>query len=689
VDAGRPSAPEAQIKESRALLAAGDATAAVACLRSTISTSGGNAQLWHLLALALHQDGSKVQAMEAIQKSLQLDGSQFGAWLLLCEWAFAAGNLEALRHAAEKAHGLVPGDLRVAAIERVLAEPAVLGEGSAAEASEVAEAAVWFRLSNYPAALKSAREVLETNPRSATAIVLVGRIALKCSNQAKMAAELFARALELRPGEIEIDVLLADALRLQGRPREAGERLANALRAHPHNLSALLSLASVHRLLQESAKSEALLREAVEHHPQSPEAARGLGDSLKRRGELKEAMAWHWRSVGASVPKPASGRKRVLFLAQQGPLWLNVASVYEAFAADPAWEVVVVAMPYLHPYCVTEADRNGIFPFLEQARVPYVRWDQFTLAPACADVVFVPTPWDDVRAPGWRTMELLRHGLRLAYIPYCFETADDESDQFQQPLHELAWAVFARSEGHKALFARHCSVGSAHVTVAGHPKMDALRRLDSVRDPELEAFVAGRKAVCWNPHFSVIPGGSEFGTGYSTFLRWQRFLPEEFARRPDMALLIRPHPLFFGSLLKLRVWTQTEIDAFLARCAEAGNILIDRRPTYLPVFAASDAMMSDIGTFVLEYPMTGKPLLYLRNPFGAGAGEGTLIGGFCEVAETEAEIVRFLDAVAKGFDPRANERRIAYGNVIYQPPRGAGDAVKRAIDSRLAAEAKA
>jgi hypothetical protein len=87
--------------------------------------------------------------------------------------------------------------------------------------------------------------------------------------------------------------------------------------------------------------------------------------------------------------------------------------------------------------------------------------------------------------------------------------------------------------------------------------------------------------------------------------------------------------------------------------------------------------------------MTGKPLLYLRNPFGARAQEDALAGGFCQVAETEEEIVQFLDAVAAGRDPRAQERLAAYGKIFYQPPGGVGAAIKREIDSRLDAEAGA
>ena len=566
-----------------------------------------------------------------------------------------------------------------------LAEPRA--QGCAGEVPEVGEALALFQQQDYPAALAKTTSALQKNPDSAAAWVLMGRLAMACRGGFKTAVESFRKALDSRPGDVEIEVLLAEALLSLGRPREAGEALVRALRARPYHLPAMLALARLGEAARKPAEAEALLREAARRHPRAQEAARCLGDFLKRRGRLEEAQRWHWRSFGAPEPEAAVRPRRAVFLVQNGPQWLNLASVHEAFACDPSWEAVVVAMPNLHPYCVTDGERNEIFDHLDKERVPYVRWDQFPLGAGCAEVMFIPTPWEVSRPQGWHTEDLMALGLRLAYIPYCFETGNDDTDhavQFDQSLHRLAWAVFARSGHHKSLYGRHCSLGNAHVAVTGHPKMDALRRLEEARDPELDAFVAGRRAVCWNPHFNVTPDGTAFGSGYSTFLRWWSFLLGEFERRPGLVLLIRPHPLLLSSLVQRQIWTQAEVDGFLARCASSGNIQVDRRPSYLPVFAASHAMMSDLSTFVLEYPMTGKPLLYLRNPSGSGVEEGILVGDYCDAADTEERILMFLDDVAAGIDPRAAERSKAFGPVMFQPPGGAGAAVKAAIDSRLA-----
>jgi Tfp pilus assembly protein PilF len=583
--------------------------------------------------------------------------------------------------------GLLPASRDVAVFCRAEPKPA-----ATAPVDGAAQALMQLRQGNSAAALELARAALAKDPRSFTAHLVLGELALERSG-APLAEKLFRRALELKPHDAGAAVLLADALRAQGKTVVAGETLARALKIQPDFIPAFLALARLRTAESQPAAAEAALREAVRRHPRAPEPALALGDLLKRAGRLTEALEWHRRALGTPGSVDESlrpARRRIVFVVQHGPFWPSLASVHAAFAADPDWETVVVAMPYLHPYYTTEAERNGVFGFLEKEAIPHVRWDRFGLAPGCADVMFLQNPYDVTRPAGWRTEELLRLVPRLAYVPYCFETGGGEANlthQFNLPLQRLAWAVFARNAAHKAMFAAHCATGDAHVSVTGHPKTDALRGLDTIRDTGLASFAAGRRLVCWNPHFDVRPDATDFGGGYSTFLRWWRFLPEEFARRPDLALVIRPHPLLFATLEQRGVFAAGQIEEFRRNCAAAGNILIDARPSYLPVFAAAAAMLSDLSSFVLEFAVTGKPLLYLKNPHGPGViDRGVFAGDFCPGAITEGEVTRFLDQVAAGEDLRAAERRAAYGAMFCQPEGGVGAAIKRVVDGRLAAE---
>ncbi|HET7535557.1 MAG TPA: tetratricopeptide repeat protein [Candidatus Didemnitutus sp.] len=569
--------------------------------------------------------------------------------------------------------------------------PAPTAAPTGSISAEMAEARSQFTRGNQPAALNLAIAVLKKDPRCFDAYVLLSELSITKTDGGPLAEKMARQALALKPGDANVQRLLAQALGLQGRLPETAEVLEKVLQAQPRNLAVTLALAKTREAMREFPAAEKLLRAASAEHSNVAAVTATLGDFLKRRGMLDEALSLHRRAAGASGDIPpvefGANKVRVAFLVQYPQGWTSLKSAWAAFSADTGCAVKVIAAPFKHPSPNSEA----IYGFLEKEGVPFVRWTDFKWEPGFADVLFVQLPYDDTRPPALSAPELLKLVPRLAYVPYALEIGGGSENinlLINQPLHQLAWAIFARSPRHKAAFARYCATGGAHVAVTGHPKMDALRQLDLVRDEELVRFAEGRRLVVWNPHFDVRPDGSEWGTGYSTFLRWEKFMIAEFARRPELALAIRPHPLFFDALQQRQIMSEANIADFTARCAQAGNIHIDRRPSYLPVFAASTAMLSDASSFVLEYAATGKPLLYLHNPKGPGLNaDGDFVRAHCATAQTESEITQFLDRVAAGSDPAQGDRMAAFQReFMHLPAEGAGEAIRRATLARLKAE---
>jgi hypothetical protein len=415
------------------------------------------------------------------------------------------------------------------------------------------------------------------------------------------------------------------------------------------------------------------------------------GRALKRSGRAIEALTMFRRPLGENTSvaaiDPRTQVVRVAFIVQYAPGWSSLESVWQALREDPQFSVIVIACPFQHENAI-EGGADSIYGFLESRGVAFTRWENFPLKPGFADVVFVQSPYDNTRPEPLRTPALLKLVPRLAYVPYGLEIGGGEtnaSHQFNLPLQQMAWAVFARSPRHKAMFAKHCATGDTHVEITGHPRMDAIRALSSLpADDEFTAFACGRKIVFWNPQFDVRPDG----TGYSTFMVWQQFLLEAFAQRQELAFVIRPHPLFFGTLESRGVWSATQVSEFLGRVERAGNILIDRRASYLPIFAASAAMISDASTFLIEYLGTGKPLCYLHNAKGPQLNsDGEFIRAHIATAERENDITSFLDNIETCLDGQAAQRMTRYAEVMHQPPEGVAAAIKRALLTRLASEA--
>lgn len=573
----------------------------------------------------------------------------------------------------------------------VYARPAPVAAGTPTPAEQAAQARLLYQRGDHAAALELGRTALQRDGRCVEALTLLADLAL-LRQGGPLAEKLYRHAVDIVPTDAALVAGLAEALLQQDKLAEADTRVTAALRLDPAALRALLVQARLREKQERPLEAIAALRAAATRHPASAAPAQ-LGLLLRRQGRVLEGLDWQRRALGATdeiVPvDPAKGPVRVAFLVQHPQGWTSLESVWRAMAVDPAFAPVIIAAPYQHPY-PPEGGPDAIYGFLAKQDVPFVRWDQFPLTPGFADVVFVQNPYDVTRPVPLRTAELLKLVPRLAYVPYGLEIGGGDTNaanQFDLPLQQHAWAVFARSPRHQAMFTRHCSAGDTHVAVTGHPRLDLLQ--DAGKLPACAAltrFARGRKIVFWNPQFDIRADG----TGYSTFLLWQDLLLQEFTRRSDLALVIRPHPLFFGALESRRIWSRAQVDAFMRRVVRSGNIVIDREASYLPVFGVSAAMLSDASTFLLEYAATGKPFLYLHNPKGPSLNaDGEFIRSHAYTAETAGEITAFLDQVAAGTDPRGPERAAAYPEVMHRPAGGVAAAIKAHLLARLAAEARA
>ena len=226
-----------------------------------------------------------------------------------------------------------------------------------------------FNKGELKGALDHAHAALQKDGKCVAALVLLGEIAL-ARGRGPFAENLLTKALALLPRDRCVEALLGEALRVQGKLDLAAQCFKRVLRDRPRDLKALLGLAFVRTAENEPLEAELLLRRAVKQHPSSSQASQELGNCLKRRGAILEALGWHRKALGYADPirLPERGkRRRALFVVQHPSTWSSMASIVTAFRGDPGWETTLVALPYNHPYFADPSDRNAIFGFLRRA----------------------------------------------------------------------------------------------------------------------------------------------------------------------------------------------------------------------------------------------------------------------------------------------------------------------------------
>jgi len=353
---------------------------------------------------------------------------------------------------------------------------------------------------------------------------------------------------------------------------------------------------------------------------------------------------------------------RVLFLFERPESWINVHGLWALMRDDPRFDPHVWLVPAagLEP----GAQRGQTDRCLSVARergVSVVQWRDGdpTLSAGMFDVAVFNTPYDAHRPAELYFDCVARKVPHTVYIPYGIVTGGGSKNlwlQYAQPAQRRAELVVARSQMEKRAYRRHCPGGDRRVAVLGLPRMDQMHGIQHFAvDPALRDRIGGRLAILWNSHYGF-PLRHADSSNYSTFDRMAIGLFGYAARTPGVALIWRPHPHLFLELVGSGVFAEAELAAFRGEIADLG-VILDERPDHRHGFAASHALLTDAGSFLIEYLVTGNPVLYLRNPDGEVLNEeAEALLMHYDVAESDSEAMAFIDDLLLRGDLRRDER---------------------------------
>ncbi len=306
---------------------------------------------------------------------------------------------------------------------------------------------------------------------------------------------------------------------------------------------------------------------------------------------------------------------RTVFLIQSIPMWDALSDVYDAMVADDRFDPIIIS---IHVGTlgrnIYEGEDKVSSAFSEQG-IPHLRFnmdDSYAaldilkaLRPA---VIFRQQQWDMGVQPAFRTHELTFS--RLCLVPYALNLAASLGDPvvtdvsafgFDQTYHRAAWRIFCETPITQNYFRSFAHSDPEKFVLSGYPKFDRL--LSESETPSWPLSQPDRRnfRIIWAPHYSVGKGG---GLGFGVFDRiWESML--SWAKQsPDIDFVMKPHPALFGAMLTpeaqkviRKAWTD------LPNCAFSEE-------QYGSLFAASDLMITDGLSFLAEYPLFNKPLIF-------------------------------------------------------------------------------
>jgi CDP-glycerol glycerophosphotransferase (TagB/SpsB family) len=120
-----------------------------------------------------------------------------------------------------------------------------------------------------------------------------------------------------------------------------------------------------------------------------------------------------------------------------------------------------------------------------------------------------------------------------------------------------------------------------------------------------------KSCVIYAPHFTFSHPKNECIVHYSTFLDYGAYILEYAKQHPEFNWVFKPHPVLRVALIRSGVWTEKQVDDYYAEWKSIGRI--HESGDYLPLFREASTMITDCGSFLTEFAVTGQPIIHLIN----------------------------------------------------------------------------
>ena len=373
-----------------------------------------------------------------------------------------------------------------------------------------------------------------------------------------------------------------------------------------------------------------------------------------------------FRRSARRVDAKARGEKvRVGFMIQVPNNWAVLQPVYEAALADPAIEPLVLLMPELEFFCYIRLRKIlwektyacGKERFGDRAVQLWDPEEETWKMPEslALDYVFLPRPYETYLPFSWRA-SALRKTTKVCYVPYSSPLLDDYCLMYNTHFIRNVNLIFCEKQHSyeyvSALLGPTLRSGDQKVFNPGFPKFDDIPS-SSGRESAVwpQPRRTGGLRVLWTPRWTLDArlGGTSFFRYREEMIRWAE-------EDNTITLVFRPHPLALETYVREGWMTETERDAYLTRITECPNAALDRNSTYFDTFWSSDLLITDVSSMLMDYMLTGKPILYCPTPAGKRLSDDPafaikpLLAGMYVVRSME-EIRERAEALRRGEDP--------------------------------------
>jgi len=358
--------------------------------------------------------------------------------------------------------------------------------------------------------------------------------------------------------------------------------------------------------------------------------------------------------------RPAGKKIKVVFLIHHIEAWDSLADIYEAMLAAEDFAPLAISIRRRFPGEQDYGFENIIHEKLSELGIEHLRFsmeDSFEgldiLKALAPDIIFRQSQWDWDIPPGFHVAEL--RFARLCYVPYAVTAvadtrllAKERDPAADSDFHRAAWKMFYATEDQKARFKQYAVLYAQNLEIVGHPKVKRLMRLGREQEHwPIKQQISGRRCrIIWSPHHSVGKEWLRFGLFpaiYQDMLAWVK-------SDNTIEMVLSFHPAAISKITEADgPLSPEEMAVFLQEWDSLPNTARHSAGNYAGLMQASDCLMTDGLSFLVEYQFFTKPVIFLERadhlPFSS-AGERIIAG--THPVKTVAEAKKLAHDFAAG-----------------------------------------
>ncbi|MEG0181008.1 MAG: CDP-glycerol glycerophosphotransferase family protein [Peptostreptococcaceae bacterium] len=372
------------------------------------------------------------------------------------------------------------------------------------------------------------------------------------------------------------------------------------------------------------------------------------------------------------IQAKADKKLEIVFMPYNAFMWNSLESIWKAASEDENCNCYVVPIPYYKLISKANGETEAVFNYegnLLPEYVPVIDYKEFDLETLKPNVIYIHNQYDEHNNATRVDSKYFSYNLKkytdmLVYVTYGILGTYPISfylDFYSFIASREFDKVVVQSPSFQVI-AEASGIDKDKILPLGSPKFDSM--VNSLKTQEISkeynSKFKNKTVFLWTTNImKVINGRHEVIDEIEAVF-------EIVKNNPNYGLIYRPHPLELS-------YIESKAPECFARYVEllnsanfTQNIIIDNNPSYYEAFKVSDALITDRSSVLIEYMVTGKPVLIYDIDLKKEYYNENVFDIFANyiVGENNMTVEKFIDMVVDKNDNQKQRRLEALECVI-------------------------